>query len=70
MPDISMCSNRVCPRRSGCYRYRAIPTPHRQSYIHPVEKPCIYYTPILRTDRIRPIHEADQSNARTTEDTD
>lgn len=32
MPDISMCANDSCPSRNECYRFRAIPNEHRQSY--------------------------------------
>lgn len=32
MPDISMCANKDCTLRMGCYRYRALPDPYRQSY--------------------------------------
>jgi hypothetical protein len=32
MPDISMCPGGECPKRHDCYRYRAIPNGHRQSY--------------------------------------
>ena len=32
MPDITMCCDRNCPKRDSCYRYRAEPTPRRQSY--------------------------------------
>ena len=33
MPDISMCSNALCPSKEYCYRFTAIPTPKRQSYM-------------------------------------
>lgn len=32
MPDITMCSNVNCPVREQCYRYRAKPDEHWQSY--------------------------------------
>lgn len=32
MADIAMCRNHECPSRLSCYRYRAKPHPHRQSY--------------------------------------
>ena len=32
MPDITMCKNDKCEQRQNCYRYRAKPTPVRQSY--------------------------------------
>ncbi len=30
--DITMCPNRMCTRKKDCYRYEAVPAPHRQSY--------------------------------------
>ena len=33
MPDISMCPEVGCSRRSTCYRYMAIPNGRRQSYM-------------------------------------
>ena len=32
MPDITMCFGKDCPVREFCYRYKAEPTPRRQSY--------------------------------------
>lgn len=32
MPDISMCSNKECPLREGCYRFLATPSEYWQSY--------------------------------------
>lgn len=32
MPDITMCANDECRRRSECYRYMAAPNPWRQAY--------------------------------------
>ena len=37
MPDISMCKgvnndNVICPKREDCYRYKATPSEHWQSY--------------------------------------
>jgi hypothetical protein len=32
MPDITMCQNRKCPARSICYRFRAVPDEHWQSF--------------------------------------
>jgi hypothetical protein len=31
MPDISMCTNTLCPSKEYCYRFTAIPS-YRQSY--------------------------------------
>ena len=32
MPDLTMCVNDICPLRSKCYRYRAVPDDLRQSF--------------------------------------
>jgi hypothetical protein len=37
MPDITMCNsfnsdNEICSKRNSCYRFKASPTPQRQSY--------------------------------------
>lgn len=32
MPDIAMCRGESCSVRTNCYRYRAVPNPHRQSF--------------------------------------
>lgn len=32
MPDITMCPGGDCPKRNRCYRYKAEPNEHRQSY--------------------------------------
>jgi len=32
MPDITMCNNEDCKQKEQCYRYKAKPTPYRQSY--------------------------------------
>ena len=32
MPDITMCSGNNCELAAICYRYKAEPTPYRQSY--------------------------------------
>lgn len=32
MPDITMCNGNNCELSSTCYRYKAEPTPYRQSY--------------------------------------
>lgn len=47
MPDISMCEGIGCPIKTTCYRFRALPTPYRQSYFSnpPIkeDKSCDYY---------------------------
>lgn len=32
MPDITMCSTRICPLATKCYRKTATPSEHWQSY--------------------------------------
>lgn len=32
MADITMCNGNYCELAQTCYRYKAIPTPHYQSY--------------------------------------
>lgn len=32
MPDITLCTNKDCPIRSACYRYRAKPDKYWQSF--------------------------------------
>lgn len=32
MPDISMCQNEECTRKTECYRYMAKPSEYRQAY--------------------------------------
>ena len=46
MPDITMCNGIGCEAKETCYRYKAIPNEHRQSYF--LEPPiknngCEYY---------------------------
>ena len=43
MPDISMCANINCSRRSRCYRYLAIPSKHWQSYAEFTAENCEYF---------------------------
>lgn len=38
MPDITMCKGEGCKIRETCYRYRAKPNPHWQSYF--MKAPC------------------------------
>jgi hypothetical protein len=32
MADITMCTGNMCPQKNKCYRYKAEPTPLRQSF--------------------------------------
>ena len=42
MPDISMCANEMCKRRSECYRYTATPSDY-QSYMEFDDNDCEYF---------------------------
>ena len=35
MADISMCEGKGCERKETCYRFKATPNEHRQSYTKP-----------------------------------
>ena len=53
MPDISMCLNDKCPNKRGCYRYKAIPYKHLQSYLTDCKnygtKECVNFWNIKHT---------------------
>jgi len=61
MPDISLCSNQFCPSKDKCYRFRAMPNTHRQSYasFKPEEgkKKCDHFMGILGSDDLQPIKD-------------
>ena len=47
MSDITMCMNKVCPLKSNCYRYVAIPDKYWQSYADfKYNNGCLYFLPI------------------------
>lgn len=53
MPDISMCANQTCSLAPKCYRYKAKPDPHWQTYgrFSPTindqgEPECEYFWPL------------------------
>jgi len=54
MPDITMCGGDGCLKKIACYRYRAAPTPLRQSYFAtpPVRSDgtCDYFTELSKGD--------------------
>lgn len=63
MPDISMCANMSCPKNQMCYRFRAVPSKHMQSYINPKLEPgreCPMFWEIEDGDRI--VSEAEVSD--------
>ncbi len=57
MPDISMCDDEKCHLKNKCYRFRAIPSEHRQSYF--LQSPrkdyeCDYFCQIEKGDKLNP----------------
>lgn len=73
MPDIDMCTNSLCPLRDKCYRYRAHPTPHGQSYARfewePLHDPdglipprpsCEHRLDIYHRKEVRPTADVDR----------
>lgn len=50
MPDITMCRGTGCEKAQECFRHRAAPNPHRQSYFsrEPLDEngDCKYFAPI------------------------
>ena len=51
MPDITMCKGLKCPSKEKCYRFKAKPTEHRQSYFANTPKlnkdgKCDYFYPL------------------------
>jgi hypothetical protein len=51
MPDITMCVGGSCPLKNDCYRFRALPSPHRQSFFMNVpysKDQCMGYWPLDR----------------------
>lgn len=51
MPDITMCQNKKCKRRSNCYRFIAIPDKFYQSYFMPNEKECTNFVQATKSDK-------------------
>jgi hypothetical protein len=56
MPDITMCEGSGCKIKEQCYRFRASPTPHRQSFfLSPPFKEngdCEHYWPFRHNARV------------------
>ncbi len=56
MPDTAMCRGDGCPRKTECYRHRAVPTPRRQEYFAPPpvreDGSCDYFLVLRRGDRL------------------
>ena len=51
MPDITMCLNNNCPRKTRCYRYCAVPSDW-QSFAHFEHKECENFREIPEGARI------------------
>lgn len=60
MPDITMCSNRQCEKRSTCYRYCAVPTPGRQSVAKFMSRDCEHYREITGYDFVQSSRQVDR----------
>ena len=60
MPDIAMCDDPECVQRNQCYRFRAVPDSHRQSYFaatpRHIDDTCTEMLPIFVDDRLTPEH--------------
>ena len=47
MSDITMCVNKMCPLKSNCYRYMAMPDEYWQSYTNfKYNNGCLYFLSI------------------------
>jgi len=57
MPDITMCANSECQLREMCYRFRAVPSKHRQSYcvFTTTDAGCIHFARINDDDELAPM---------------
>ncbi len=56
MPDITMCDDEKCHLKKICYRFRAIPNEHRQSYFLQTPRKdyeCDYFYPIEECHKIK-----------------
>lgn len=45
MPDITLCCNKKCPMRNGCYRYLCKPSPQQSWAIFPTWPSCSRWSP-------------------------
>ena len=54
--DISMCGNSACPSSNECYRFRAKPSQHWQSYCgfapEKDDTKCDHFIDIVETDEL------------------
>lgn len=62
MPDITLCAQKECPVAAECYRYRAVPDEHWQSWIVFQPLGCTAFEPI-EGRRVRTMQEIERSRA-------
>ena len=64
--DITMCTNKTCPLRKDCYRYRAVPDDMLQSYAgfkYDEEKnACVAFISIAGFKYLKPFKEDEKQN--------
>ena len=71
MPDLAMCNNSTCELRTNCFRYRAKPDPHWQSYgyFESVNGECNNQIGIYLGDsRVFTVEEVDARNKKATKE--
>lgn len=56
-----MCSNRECPRRAECYRYRAVPDDRYQRWAEFDHERCEWFI-YIGDRRVVPLEVADERN--------
>jgi len=55
MADITMCTDKACPKNKVCYRYRAKPNIHWQSYFSETPREeglCLYFIQTKEGDNL------------------
>ena len=64
MPDIAMCTNKLCPNSKKCYRFLAEPSHYRQSYglfEYSLDKDgnvvCDYYWPVSTKKEVNKLNK-------------
>ena len=66
MPDITMCANKTCIQKTTCYRYRAIPSGHRQSWFNPgpisFGDDCEYFLDVGNRTDLRTLEKIEAKN--------
>lgn len=67
MPDMSMCKNYQCIKRDNCYRYRAVPSTHWQSYMMPIAETCKHFWMIDKDSMLSNVALEDRDNQNKIE---